>query len=117
MISISEMNTLMVLEELLDGPKSIEELYEVLLIGPRKRPNVPLNLPQKLDDFLEIYRRHGTLTRVGDDDEDTKYQVNPQVVDVLRKRINEAFSPDVEAYLARIGEQSGRTDNRVQPAA
>ncbi len=103
MIPLGEMNTLMVFEEILDKPKSAEDLYVTLLLGQGKRPQVPLRLPNDLDEFLATHARRGTLIR-DESAGQTKYRVNPVVVTAVRKQIEEVFTPEVDEFLAGLGD-------------
>lgn len=92
MVTIGELNSLMIFEELLDGPKAVDDIRRALLTEGRKRREIPLLLPYSLDDFLEIHKRHGTL-RSSTADGITVYEVLPELAQIMRAKIDQAFSP------------------------
>lgn len=118
MLSISDLNTLMVFEELLNGPKSAKELRFALMPKRRKRREIPMLLPHSIEDFLEIHAGRGTLKAIPSEDGHTKYEVDPHYVASLRSRIERAFVPEILGqFSSEGGEGPALEEQRIAAAS
>jgi hypothetical protein len=91
MMTVGRLNSLLVLEQLLGEPKSLGDLHEALFAN-RRHKDVPLLLPDGLEQFLRDEVRYGTVCCVKNGT-GVKYQINPQVAPRVRAELDAAFSP------------------------
>lgn len=91
MMTVGRLNSLLVLEQLLDEPKSIGELHEALVVN-RQHKNVPLLLPDGLEQFLRDEVRYGTVHCI-QNGAGPKYRINPHVAARVRADLDSAFAP------------------------
>ena len=89
MMTVGRLNSLLVLQQLLDEPKSVGDLHEALVVN-RQHKNIPLLLPDGLEQFLRDEVRYGTV-RCIQNGVGPKYQINPDVAARVRAELESAF--------------------------
>jgi hypothetical protein len=92
MITLGRLNSLLVLQEMLDEPKSLKDLHQRLVVE-RQNKEIPILLPGGLEEFLREEVRYGTVQCVPNG-VGVKYQVSAAAAEGIRAELASAFTPD-----------------------
>jgi hypothetical protein len=94
MMTVGRLNSLLVLEQLLDEPKSLGDLHDALVVN-RQHKNIPLLLPDGLEEFLRDEVRYGTV-RCIQNGNGLKYEINPVVAARVRAELSTVFTQELK---------------------
>jgi hypothetical protein len=98
MMTLGKLNSLLVLQQLLDQPKSLADLHQALVVN-RQHQNIPLLLPDGLEQFLRDEVRYGTVHYI-QNGTGFKYAINPEVADRVRAELDTAFAQELDPVRA-----------------